>query len=86
MLEEADSDVLLLLDSCHSATITTNDSFQAESGVTEVIAACAFESIAAGVNEHSFTKTLTDILAIASKGPPFSVSELHARIFARLMC
>lgn len=86
MLEEADSDVLLLFDCCHSAALPTLDSRQGTSGVVEVIAACGYESIAAAVDKHSFTRALTEILAIASKGAPFSVGELHARVLSKLKC
>jgi len=86
MLEEADSDVLLLFDCCHSAAVATKDSLQGNGGVTEVIAACGYETIAAAVDEHSFTKSLTETLAVASKGLPFSVGELHSRVLRKLKC
>jgi hypothetical protein len=38
------------------------------------------------VCEHSFSKALTQVLACASQGPPFSISELHMRVLNRLMC
>jgi hypothetical protein len=86
MLEEADADVLLLLDCCHSAAVPTTDCQQRTGGVVEVIAACGYETVAAEVDQHSFTKALTDILAMASKGRPFSVGELHSRVLSRLKC
>jgi len=86
MLEEADADVLLLLDCCHSAAVPTTDCQQRTGGVVEVIAACGYETIAAEVDQHSFTKALTDILAMASKGLPFSIGELHSRVLSRLKC
>jgi hypothetical protein len=86
MLEEADADVILLCDCCHSTAIPTTDSQQRNSKVMEAITACGYETIAAGVGDNPFTKALTHILAIASKGLPFTVSELHARVVSRLKC
>ena len=86
MLEEADADVLLLFDCCHSAAVPTTDCHRRTGGVVEVIAACGYETEAAEVDQHSFTKALTEILAIASKGLPFSIGELHARVLSRLKC
>jgi hypothetical protein len=86
MLEEAYSDVLLLYDCCHSAATNVTGLYQGNRGVTEVIAACGYETIAPPVDEHSFTKALTQTLAAASEGLPFSMGELHTRILARLKC
>jgi hypothetical protein len=86
MLEEADADVLLLFDCCHSASVPTTDSQHRNAGVVEVISACGYEEIAAEVDEHSFTKALTHTLAIASKGLSFSVGELHSRVLSKLKC
>jgi hypothetical protein len=86
MLEEADSDVLLLFDCCHSAALPTTDSQQRSIGVKEVISACGYDEIAPEADEHSFTKALTDTLAIASKGEPFSVGHLHSRTLSKLKC
>lgn len=80
-LEEADSDVLLLLDCCHSAHPTITDSTH---GVTEAIAACGFETMASGVGPHSFTNALIQELEIASQGPPIAVAKLHGKILWRL--
>jgi hypothetical protein len=86
MLEEADSDVLLLFDCCHSAALPTTDSQQQSTGVKDVISACGYDEIAPEADEHSFTKALTDTLAIASKGEPFSVGHLHSRTLSKLKC
>ena len=86
LVEEADSDVLLLYDCCNSAATTTSESRQDRNSVTEVIAACGYESIAPEVGEHSFTNSLVEILAAASKGTPFSIGELHNLILNRLKC
>jgi len=84
MLEEADSDVLLLYDSCHSAATTTTGPRHDATSVTEVIAACGFEAIAAEVDKHSFTNALSQTLAEASQHLPFSVGQLHSRVLSRL--
>jgi Protein of unknown function (DUF2838) len=84
LLEEADSDVLLLYDCCHSAIVPNCRSQQG--GVTEAIAACGYETTAPEVDEHSFTKALVEILIIASKEVPFSVGQLHSRILSNLKC
>jgi uncharacterized membrane protein YjfL (UPF0719 family) len=83
LLEEASSDVLLLYDCCHSATVPTCSS--GRGGVTEVIAACGYETTAPEVDEHSFTKALLDILILDSEFP-FSVGRLHSRILSNLKC
>lgn len=77
---------VLLYDCCHSAATTVSPSITGYKGVTEVISACGYETIAPPVCEHSFTKALIQVLACASQGPPFSVGELHVRVLKRLMC
>jgi len=62
----------------------TTGCHQSNTSVTEVIAACAFETFAAEVDEHSFTNALINTLALASSGPPFSVAELSSRVLSRL--
>jgi hypothetical protein len=84
--EEVDSDVVLLYDCCNAAATTASSSYRGHKGVTEVIAACGYESIAPEVGKHSFSNALTEILAAASKEPPISVAELHARVLNRLKC
>jgi hypothetical protein len=86
MFEEADADVLLLYDCCHSAVTTTSSFSTSHKGVTEVIAACGYETIAPEVGEHSFSNALAEVLAAASRGKPFSVAELHTRVLSRLKC
>jgi hypothetical protein len=85
-MEEAESDAVLLYDCCNAAATTTSDSQQDQRGVTEVIAACGYEAVAAEVGEHSFTNALVETLAAASKGVPFSVADLSNRIINRLKC
>ncbi|KAH7370074.1 hypothetical protein BKA65DRAFT_487637 [Rhexocercosporidium sp. MPI-PUGE-AT-0058] len=86
MFEEADADVLLLYDCCNSAATAESSSTQPHKGVTEVIAACGYETIAPEVGEHSFSNALSEVLAASSKGRPFSVAELHTKILTRLKC
>src|SRR6266536_3318447 len=81
LFEEAESDVLLLYDSCHSSHPAVNVAGQ---GVTEVIAACRFETQAPAVGVHSFTNALILELELAFTGPPISVAELHGRIIGQL--
>jgi hypothetical protein len=84
-LEQAESDVILLLDCCFSAT-TPITGFQQNGKVMEVMTACGYETTAAEADQHSFTKALTHVLARASKGPPFTIGELHSRVLSRLKC
>ncbi|KUJ17234.1 uncharacterized protein LY89DRAFT_685147 [Mollisia scopiformis] len=81
LFEEAESDVLLLYDTCHSSHPAVNIGGQ---GVTEVIAACGFETEAPAVGPHSFTNALIRELEEAFNGPPLSVAELHGRIIGSL--
>jgi hypothetical protein len=81
LVEEAESDVLLLYDSCHSAHPAVNISGQ---GVTELIAACGFETQAPAVGLHSFTNALIRELEESFAGPPISVAELHSRVISSL--
>ncbi|KAF8856020.1 hypothetical protein BDZ45DRAFT_804520 [Acephala macrosclerotiorum] len=85
MFEEAEADVLILYDCCHSAACLTNGS-RTPRHVVEVIAACGYETVAAQVDKHSFTKALLEILALKAKGGPFSVGDLHARVLSKLKC
>ncbi|KAG4439647.1 hypothetical protein IFR05_004844 [Cadophora sp. M221] len=84
--EEADADVLLLYDCCNSAVTAASSSAQLHRGSTEAIAACGYEAIAPEVGPHSFSNALSEVLALASKGQPFSIAELHTRVLTRLKC
>ena len=79
MLEQAKSDILILLDCCAAASSTASSS----SGITEVIAACSFETWAPGVGQHSFTRSLIDELKYLSKGVPFSPALLLNKVLSR---
>lgn len=81
LLEEAESDVVLLYDSCHSSHPAVSIAGQ---GVTEVIAACGFETKAPAVGPHSFTNALIRELEECFAGQPISVAELHGRVISSL--
>ncbi|KAL8790092.1 MAG: hypothetical protein Q9213_000794 [Squamulea squamosa] len=80
MLEQANSDALLLLDCCAAASSVAASG----NGVTEVIAACGFETWAPGVGEHSFTRSLIEELKYLGHRPPFSVALLHNKVLSRI--
>jgi hypothetical protein len=80
VLEQAESDVLILLDCCHSGTATASEG----DGVTELISACAYNSQANGVGSYSFTKELIIELQQLSQQPSFTVAELYRNIFCRI--
>jgi hypothetical protein len=81
-LEEAQSDVLILLDCCASGVASSNEG----NGVTELISACAYNSIANGVGPYSFTHSLIIELRELSRRKTFSVGELYSNIFCRIQC
>jgi hypothetical protein len=98
-LELAPADVLILLDCCesggslcrpnpaHSPTFTDkNRPFNLKPGTTELIAASSFDRLTVGPGKLSFTDLLIhELKALAKKGTPFSVAELHRRILASIV-
>ena len=52
--------------------------------MTEVIAACGFETGAPGVGEHSFTRSLIDELRYWSGDYTLSVANLHNKVLSRI--
>ena len=80
LLENAESDALILLDCCAAASSISATG----SGVTEVIAACGFETWAPGVGKHSFTRSLIDELRYWSHGLTLSVAMLHNKVLSRI--
>ena len=80
MLEQAKSDVLILLDCCAAASSATGGG----TGITEIIAACGFEAWAPGVGQHSFTRSLIDELRYLRRTSPFSTSLLHNKVLSRV--
>ncbi|KAF7912340.1 uncharacterized protein EAF01_001361 [Botrytis porri] len=79
-LEEAQSDVLLLIDCCSSGTANTGNGY----GTTELIAACGFNNVVNGVGRHSFTYALTTELRLLSSYPKFTAAVLYNRILCRI--
>ena len=81
MLEEAESDVLILLDCCTAASSAAGTG----NGITELIAACGFETWAPGVGEHSFTRSLIDELNHWSRvSTPLTAAMLHNQVISRV--
>jgi hypothetical protein len=80
VLEEAESDVLLLLDCCHSGTANTNEGH----GVTELISAGDYNTKANGVGLYSFTNALILELEALAWKLRFSTAELYNNIFCRI--
>jgi hypothetical protein len=79
VLEECRSDVLLLLDCCHSGTSNTN----VGNGITELISACDYRTTANGVGPFSFTHALVAELLDSARKPHFSVLELYNNLYFR---
>jgi hypothetical protein len=77
LLEEASSDALLLYDCCHSSHPAVNIAGQ---GVTELLAACAFETQAPAPGVLSFTNALIKVLEQSFWGPPVTVATVHRRM------
>ena len=80
MLEQSESDVVIFLDCCAAASSATASG----NGVTELIAACGFETWAPGVGEHSFSRSLIEELKYLSHGPSFSITLLHSKVLSRM--
>lgn len=94
-LEESVSDVLVLLDCCASGMSNTDEgrfmsrpiiievtNFRQGNGVTELIAACAFNNTANGVGPFSFTHALISQLRKLVQMPSFTVGYLYNLLFA----
>jgi hypothetical protein len=86
LLEEAEGDVLILLDCCHSAATAGSALYTSINGVKEVISACGYESTALAVGAHSFTKALVEVLTFASEDLPITVGEIHSQVLNHLKC
>jgi hypothetical protein len=73
-LEQAESDVLILLDCCSAGVANAGEG----NGVRELMSACAYDVEANGVGHYSFTKALTIELGLLSRRLPFlSVSSIR---------
>jgi hypothetical protein len=79
LLEQDRSDALILLDCCASGTANTSEG----NGVTELIAACAWNETANGVGQYSLTRNLIIELELLSRKPSFSIGELYRNIYVR---
>jgi hypothetical protein len=85
MLEECRLDALLFYDACHSAETAVIEPSAARRGITELIAACGFQTTAPGVNGHSFASSLVEELRSAAlTDTPFSVYYLFSQALSRL--
>lgn len=83
--EQSGSDALLIYNACHSAETAISIDSRFLRRITELIAACGFQTAAPGVGDHSLTHTLTKELRHLRNGDrPFSVSELFSRVLTRL--
>ncbi|KAL8638996.1 MAG: hypothetical protein Q9226_008935 [Calogaya cf. arnoldii] len=81
MLEEAECDVLVLLDCCAAASSGGSHG----KGVTELIAACGFEAFAPGVGEDSFTRSLIEELKyLSQRCEAITTALLHNKVLARI--
>ncbi|PVH69623.1 hypothetical protein DL98DRAFT_438670 [Cadophora sp. DSE1049] len=79
-LEESRSDVLILFDCCASGVCTTDEG----NGVTEFIAACAYNAIANGAGPFSLTHALNTKLRMIARQPYFTVGYLFNAIFTEV--
>ena len=82
LFEQADSDILLLLDCCAAASGALTEA--SSTSVTETIAACGFETWAPQPGRHSFTNTLIAVLDDWCDRPAFTAAMLHCEILNRL--
>ncbi|TVY71326.1 hypothetical protein LSUE1_G005950 [Lachnellula suecica] len=84
LLEETPSDAILLHDSCESADIAVTKATNNNKSVTELIAACGFQTTAP-FGPGSFTNALIATLRLLSRSKePFSVSDLFNCVLAQL--
>ncbi|KAH7308799.1 hypothetical protein BKA65DRAFT_174257 [Rhexocercosporidium sp. MPI-PUGE-AT-0058] len=77
-LEQAQSDVCILLDCCESGTANTDFGC----GTMELIATCGFDFVANPVGSDSFTHNLIEKLIDLSGEAPFTVNLLYNNILS----
>lgn len=82
MFDDADADVLVLLDTCHAGSARSGATATGK-GAKEILAACGEGEPVTGVEHRSFTSILTDELADAARenqlrGKLLTVLRLHA--------
>ena len=78
-LEQAESDVLILLDCCSAGIGNLSEG----NGVTQLISASPFDVEANGVGHYSFTKALTIELGLLSSKKSFTVDDLYQNVYCR---
>ncbi|ROT35305.1 hypothetical protein SODALDRAFT_284181 [Sodiomyces alkalinus F11] len=76
LFEDAQSDILLLLDTCSAREMPLSGSH----GVKQVIAACTAEHNPRESTGHSFTHALIEALHKLGTGRPFSVQRLYDEV------
>lgn len=81
-LEQAESDVLLLLDCCAAGSAISTCR---GSATKELLVACGFETRTPGVGNRSFTHNLVEELKVLKDRGPFTVAVLHAAITRRII-
>ena len=85
-LQHAQSDALILLDCCYAGTVVGGEG----NGVTELLAACDFNSQANGVGQYSFTSSLIiELEEMArqiqtNKRESFPIGEIWTKMFLRI--
>ncbi|TVY59583.1 hypothetical protein LSUE1_G009303, partial [Lachnellula suecica] len=82
LFEKSTSDVLLLLDCCCAAAAATASTPARTDSITEIIAACGWESWAPEPGYLSFTNAL--IAVLQDRKIPFSAAMLHSEVLAFL--
>jgi hypothetical protein len=82
VFEQADSDVLFLLDCCAGAGGAPAEGCTLS--VRETISACGFETWAPQPGRHSFTNTLIKVLNSWRTRPAFTAAMLHCEVLNRL--
>ncbi|KAH9206292.1 hypothetical protein DL95DRAFT_487745, partial [Leptodontidium sp. 2 PMI_412] len=80
LFEQAESDVLILLNCCAAETANTRNSIS----ITKLIVTYLYSGIVNGVGRYSFTNALVAELYELSQKPSFSTGELYSNIFRHI--
>jgi hypothetical protein len=83
LFEQSKSDTLLLLDCCSAAAAAAAVPCRTNS-ITEIIAACGWETWAPEPGRHSFTNTLIEVLEDWVDHKSFSAAMLHCEVLSVL--
>ncbi|KAM5353639.1 hypothetical protein ACJ41O_000289 [Fusarium nematophilum] len=78
LFEDAQSDILLLLDTCS----VPDPPMAGSHGVKQAIAACTSERSPSDSSERSFTSNLVEVLHKLSSGRPFTAQRLHEDVLS----